>query len=174
LKNSALLIIDMQLGNFTGSDPIFKGEELLDSVRKILQIFRSFGVPIIYIQNMGTKGDPDEPGTQGWQIHPAISPLDNEITIQKTSPDSFNKTDLRKKLNSLNILHLYIVGLQTEYCIDTTVRQAYSYDYEVTLIEDAHSTWDSHGLKATQIIDYHNSVLGSWFAEKKKFNEIEL
>ena len=101
----------MQLGNFTGSDPIFKGEELLDSVRKILQIFRSFGVPIIYIQNMGTKGDPDEPGTQGWQIHPAISPLDNEITIQKTSPDSFNKTDLRKKLNSLNILHLFSTRL---------------------------------------------------------------
>jgi len=174
LKNSALLIIDMQLGNFTGSDPIYKGEELLDSVRKILQKFRSLGVPIIYIQNMGTKVDLDEHGTQGWQIHPAISPLDDEIIIKKTSPDSFNKTDPRKKLISLNILHLYIVGLQTEYCIDTTVRRAYSYDYKVILIEDAHSTWDSHGLKATQIIDYHNRVLGSWFAEKKKFNEIEL
>jgi len=174
LKNSALLIIDMQLGNFTGSDPIFKGEELLDSVGKILQKFRSFGFPIIYIQNMGTKGDPDEPGTQGWQIHPSISPLDNEITIQKTSPDSFNKTELKKKLIALNIDHLYIIGLQTEYCIDTTVRRAYSYDYKVTLIEDAHSTWDSHDLKASQIIDHHNSVLGSCFAEKKKLNEIEL
>jgi len=164
----------MQLGNFTGSDPIYKGEELLDSVEQILLKFRSLGVPIIYIQNMGTKGDPDEPGTQGWQIHQAISPLDNEITIQKTTPDSFNKTDLRKKLISLNIDHLYIVGLQTEYCIDTTVRRAYSYDYRVTLIEDAHSTWDSHDLKAIQIIEHHNSVLGSCFAEKKKLNEINL
>lgn len=174
MKNSALLIIDMQLGNFTGSDPIYKGEELLDSVEQILLKFRSLGVPIIHIQNMGTKGDPDEPGSEGWQIHPAISPLENEITIQKTSPDSFNKTDLRKKLISLKIDHLYIVGLQTEYCIDTTIRRAFSYDYKVTLIEDAHSTWGSRDLKAVQIIDHHNSVLGSCFAETKKFNEIEL
>ena len=36
--------------------------------------------------------------------------------------------------------------------------------YPVTLISDAHSTWDDSGLSAQQIIDHHNTVLGNWFA----------
>jgi nicotinamidase-related amidase len=119
---------------------------------------------------MGSEGDPDEPDTPGWCIHPDIAPLDNDIIIQKTTPDSFYKTNLQEKLDSLSITHLYIVGLQTEYCIDTTVRRAFSCDFKVILIEDAHSTWDSLDLKAIQIIEHHNRVLGDWFAEIQNSN----
>lgn len=172
LNDIALIIIDVQLGNFTGSDPIYNGEKLLAKIVEIVKKFRLGGFPVIFIQNMGGEGDPDEPDTQGWRIHPDIEPLVNDIIIQKTTPDSFYNTNLEEKLNSLGINHLYIVGLQTEYCIDTTVRRAYSCDFKVILIEDAHSTWDSHDLKAIQIIKHHNRVLGDWFAEVKKADEI--
>ncbi len=40
------------------------------------------------------------------------------------------------------------MGLQTESCVDTTRPPAYSLGYEVTLVEDANSTWDMDDLMA--------------------------
>ncbi len=137
LNNKALLIIDMQLGNFIGDDPIFKGEELLKKAGKLISKFLSAACPIIYIQNMGSTGDPDEPGTPGWHIHSELVPPTNNLIIQKTTPDSFYKTNLNKLIQSFHIKHLYVLGLQTEYCIDTTVRRAFSLGYKVTLVRDA-------------------------------------
>ena len=44
--------------------------------------------------------------------------------------------------------------------------------YEVTLVKDAHSTWDTNHLSASQIIDHHNSLLSEWFVSLKGVNEI--
>ena len=82
------------------------------------------------------------------------------------------KTTLHKELHERGIKKLFVAGLQTEYCIDTTCRRASSLGYEVVLVEDAHGTWDSSLLKAEQIIDHHNQVLGGWFATLKKESEI--
>jgi nicotinamidase-related amidase len=48
--------------------------------------------------------------------------------------------------------------LQTEFCVDTTVRQALLLGYRVTLAADAHSTTDG-ALRAEQVIAHHNCAL---------------
>jgi nicotinamidase-related amidase len=58
---------------------------------------------------------------------------------------------------------LVVAGIQTEYCVDTTCRRAYSLGYDVTLVQDGHSTWDTPDLCAPQIIAHHNRTLGGWF-----------
>jgi len=65
-----------------------------------------------------------------------------------------------------------LAGIQSEICVDTTCRRAFSMNYKVTLAGDSHSTWDSKNLKAQQIIDHHNQVL-RWFAEVKEARSIE-
>jgi len=65
------------------------------------------------------------------------------------------------------------MGLQTEYCIYTTCRRAFSLGYVVILVKNAHSTWDSSCLTAQQIIWHHNYVLGGWFVVLKNEREIE-
>ena len=95
------------------------------------------------------------------------------MVVQKRHPDSFQDTNLRQELASRTIERLVITGIQTEYCVDTTCRRAYSLGYDVTLVKDAHSTWDSDHLTASQIIAHHNDVLGGWFAELKEASEIE-
>ncbi|MHA1975915.1 MAG: cysteine hydrolase family protein [Candidatus Hodarchaeales archaeon] len=169
----SILVLDLQVGNFTGSSPIFQGEVLLENTQKILQIVRKRGVKVIYIQNMGGKGDPDEVGSDGWEIHPKIKPKDKDTIIQKTTPDSFHKTKLHKILQSMNVNSLIVLGLQTEYCIDTTIRRAFTLEYEVTLVKDCHSTWHSQELSASQIINHHNSVLGGYFANLISTKELE-
>lgn len=172
MVNIALLIIDMQSGNFQGPDPVSDKERLLSKVQRLIDKAHGEGVPIFYVQNKGSKGDPDEIGTPGWEIHPTIIPKEGDVVIEKETPDAFHKTTLHQKLKSKKIEKLVIAGLQTEYCIDTTCRRAYSLGYDILLVKDAHSTWDSSNLKAKQIIEHHNQVLGGWFATLKNETEI--
>jgi len=81
---------------------------------------------------------------------------------------------LGRELDIRGIKKLVITGLQTEYCVDTTCRRAYSLGYDVVLVKDAHSTWDSGDLSAQQIIDHHNNVLGGWFVTLKNEEDVYL
>jgi len=173
MVNTALLVIDMQLGNFQDPDPVYDGEKLLSKVQCLIGKARDEDVPIFYVQNKGSKGDPDEIGTPGWEIHSTIVPKKGDVVIEKETPDAFHKTTLHQKLKAKGIEMLVIAGLQTEYCIDTTCRRAYSLRYDVVLVKDAHSTWGSSNLTAEQIIRHHNQVLGGWFAAVKNENEIK-
>jgi len=170
---TALLVMDMQVGNFEDSDPVSNGETLLHRVKSLIGKARDAGVPIFYVQNKGGKGDPDEFGTVGWEIHPAIAPREGDPIVEKETPDAFHETLLHQRLRSKGIGKLVIAGLQTEYCLDTTCRRAYTLGYNVVLAKDAHSTWDSSLLTATQIIEHHNQVLGGWFVTLKDESEIQ-
>lgn len=172
MPNLALLVLDMQLGNFTDLNPIFNGEVLISKIKSLIIKMRSGQIPIIYVQNNGSKGDPDEPGTVGWQIHPSIAPHKKDLVIQKSTPDAFYETYLKRELDSRKIKKIIIAGLQSEYCIDTTCRRAFSLNYKITLVEDAHSTWDSDLFTANQIIKHHNAVLGDWFVRLKKTTDL--
>jgi len=173
MSDTALLIIDMQLGNFSEPDPIYKGDELLAKVKRLIAKARFAQTPIVYVQNNGSSGDPDEYGTPGWEFHPSIAPVEGDMVVQKQTPDAFHETNLHRKLESRGIRKLVIAGLQTEYCIDTTCRRASSLGYDITLVKDANSTWDSPHFTAQQIIEHHNRVLGEWFATLKNEREIK-
>jgi nicotinamidase-related amidase len=54
-------------------------------------------------------------------------------------------------------------GAQTEVCVDTTCRRAFSLGFSVTLVSDGHSTWDNATLTADQIIRHTNDTLAGWF-----------
>ena len=174
-NQTALIIIDMQVGAFRSTiiPPVSRAEALLSNVGKLIAKARSAFVPIIFVQHNGGSGHPLEYGTSGWHIHPAIALTDHDIVVQKSTPDSFHNTQLQNELESRNIRTLMIAGIQTEFCVDTTCRRAFSLGYEVTLAKDAHSTWDTEFLSAQQIITHHNGILGEWFVKTKEVTEIE-
>jgi nicotinamidase-related amidase len=111
------------------------------------------------------------PNTPGWNIHTAIAPMDGDVIIQKRTPDSFHNTNLQDELKKLGIQRLVLAGIQTDMCVDTTCRRAFSLGYDVVLAKDAHSTWDSKHLTADQIIEHHNNVL-KWFADTAESADI--
>jgi nicotinamidase-related amidase len=171
MMKNALLIIDVQNGMFQEGNVVYKGERLLQTLKDLIEKARSSETSIFFIQHNAPAGKPLEHGTRGWEIHPEITPNPQDIIIQKTTPDSFYKTSLDDELKKQGIEHLVIAGIQTEACVDTTCRRAFSLDYKVTLASDAHSTWDSQDITAQQIINHHNGVL-RWFADLYPSNEI--
>jgi nicotinamidase-related amidase len=170
-----LVIIDMQTGAFDGKaiPPVADAENLLANVVELTIKAREANIPIIFVQHNGEEGHPFEHGSAGWYIHPDINQTNQDIIIQKTTPDSFYKTDLQSELDQLGIKKIIVAGLQTEYCIDTTCRRAFSLGYDVILAGDAHGTWDRENLTAPQIISHHNTILREWFSEVKEVLKID-
>ncbi|MFL0403482.1 cysteine hydrolase family protein [Bacillus nitratireducens] len=158
----ALIVIDVQAGMYTAGIPVHNGEKFLETLQELIGECRSNGIPVIYVQHNGPKDHPLEKGTDGWKVHAAIAPQEDDSIVEKTTPDSFNKTKLNKVLQEKGIEHVIISGMQTEYCVDTTTRRAFSEGYKVTLVSDAHSTFDTDVSRAEDIVKHHNVVLGSF------------
>jgi nicotinamidase-related amidase len=160
-NKTALLIIDAQVNMFAEGASVFEAEKMLHTIIGLIAHARAAHLPIVYVQNNGSDIDPDMPGTPGWHIHPAITPEKGDIVIQKRTPDSFHETNLQAELEARQIRRLIIAGMQTDYCINATTRRAHELGYDVTLVKDAHSTYDSRKLTAAKIIAQYNDALGA-------------
>lgn len=160
--NAALLVIDTQVCMFDESNPVHKGDALLSTIQTLIEQAHAAGVPVVYVRHDDGPGGSPEHGTPGWDVHPAITPLPGDIMVDKQTPDSFHKTNLQQELEQKGISKLVLTGIQTDCCVDTTCRRAFSLGYDVTLVSDAHSTWDFKQLSAQQIIDHHNGILQSF------------
>jgi nicotinamidase-related amidase len=171
IMTKALVIIDVQKGMFQEGEAVYKGDMLISTLKTLIEKARSSNTPIFYVQHNAPVGKPLEFGKEGWEIHTEITPRQNDTIIQKTTPDSFLNTTLEVELSRKGIEHIHIAGIQTEVCVDTTCRRAFSMGYKATLISDAHSTWSSSEISAQQIINHHNGVL-RWFADVYPSEEI--
>lgn len=141
---TALLVIDMQNGVCT--DGIYKLKQTVENINNRIKYFRDHKFPIIFIQHIDQALRPD---SYDWKIMSQINYFkDKDITIQKTHADAFYKTDLKKELDRLRIDKLEITGAQTEYCVDTSIRVAHNFGYEIVMYKGATTTFDNEFLSA--------------------------
>jgi nicotinamidase-related amidase len=166
-SNTALVLLDAQVNMFEESTAAYNAEQLLESLQELLLKARQTDVDIFHIQHNGGEGSPDEPGSPGWAIHPAVAPQVGETVLQKSSPDAFADTNLDYELRSRNIDRIVLAGLQSELCIHATLRRAVDMGYEVMLVRDGHSTFDVEDMDAPELIELVNAELSSfaWLLE---------
>lgn len=156
--STALLMLHLQTYLFAPQTAVYQPDTLAQTLTDLLTRARAAQVPIIYLQNAGTPGQPDEPETAGWAIFPPLSPTPHEPVLSQDTPNAFHHTHLPGLLAEKGIRRLVIAGLQTELEIDTAVRHAWHDGYDVVLAADGHSTHTRH-LSAPQIIAHHNQLL---------------
>jgi nicotinamidase-related amidase len=80
------------------------------------------------------------PGSKEAEIMPEVAPRGDEIVINKTASGVFNSTNLEYILRNMNITGLYIVGVYSNECVSTAIRDACDLGFHVTLISDAVAT----------------------------------
>lgn len=157
---TALIVIDMQQALCSGEEEAFDIKDMLKRVNVLIANAKIGGAPVIFVQHEEDEGSLRF-DTEGWQLATGLAVADGDIRVRKTTPDAFHKTELRAVLDRLGVTDLVICGLQTDYCIDTTVRRALALGYPVSLAGDAHSTLDNGVLTAAQIIAHHNRTLSN-------------
>jgi nicotinamidase-related amidase len=145
-----LLIIDVQRMLVDALSPD-RRTTLLGTLGPLLDRARAAGVPVVYVQH---DGSPDDliPGTPAWEIAGEIAPRAGEAVVGKRFPDSFRETELAGVLARIGAGdHVIAAGMQTDFCVDATIREAARRGYRVTLVEDAHATYASNGQSEEQI-----------------------
>ncbi|MBT3066743.1 cysteine hydrolase family protein [Rhodoferax sp. U11-2br] len=157
---SALLIIDVQHALCHGADAAFDMDGVIKRINSVSARARAAGVPVILIQHEEADG-PLQHGAEGWQLDARLQLSDADQRLHKTACDSFYKTNLQDLLLSHAVDHLVVCGLQSEFCVDSTVRAALARGYPVTLVADGHSTVDNAVLNAAQVSAHHNTTLAN-------------
>lgn len=142
--HEALLIIDVQNDYFPGGAcELYHAYEAEKKIQQIISESREQGRPIIYIQHINPPDDTfflEE--TYGCKISERIKPLPDDKIIVKYYPNSFYETELNSYLQEKGIRKLVVCGMMTHMCVDTTVRAAMDYGYEVELVADGCATMD--------------------------------
>jgi nicotinamidase-related amidase len=165
------MVIDVQQGLFGAVQP-FHGEEVVARIAGLIARARAAEVPVFYVQHDGGPGDEFDKSGPGFPFHPAVAPLASESVTVKHANSGFYRTDLDDKLKAVSIDALVICGLQTEYCVDATVRSAFERDYRVIVAADAHTTFDSELLPAATIIAHTQHIWNGRYARLKTAAEI--
>lgn len=172
---TALVVIDVQNIMFeTPGQPVHNGDMILEIIKGLIAKARAADVPVVYIQHTTEGiGSEFEKDSHNWQIHPTIAPQEGDTISLKYTYDSFCNTELNAKLKSLGATKLVFCGLQTEVCVDTTVRSALAHGYQSTLIGNGHSSYDNNVIKAKDIIAHHNNVLHRRFCQVTDAVDVE-
>ena len=157
MSRPGLLVIDVQIGLVTGA---FREKETVTAINATIDRVDGAGGVVYFIQHCHASYQPMMKGSPGWALHPDLQIHRNALYLEKTASDAFFETDLNEQLQRHGVDTLYVTGLQTEYCVDTTCRAALSHGFNVILVSDAHTTGDAH-MPAPQIIAHHNAVLAN-------------
>jgi nicotinamidase-related amidase len=155
----AVLVIDVQVGLFCTDPPPFDADEVICRINSVTAKARAARVPVIFVQNDGPPaGNWLVPHTQDWQLHPDLVRDPGELVIRKTAGDAFYGTVLEKALRAREIQSLILTGYATDFCIDSTLRNAVSKEFEIFIVSDAHTTNDTPALSASLIRNHFNWV----------------
>jgi nicotinamidase-related amidase len=152
--STALLIIDVQRALCTGDERVFGIDAVIDRINSLSCRARTAGAPVVLVQHEEATGA-FRSGSEGWELAGNLVTAPDDLRVSKTTPNSFHRTELQQLLQGLGVERVVICGLQTEYCVDTTLRHALALGYRVVLASDAHSTVDGV-LMAAQVIAHHN------------------
>lgn len=166
----ALIVIDIQEG-LVKENP-FDTKNFIINTKAIIQHFRDQNIEVIFMRHSEDEGllamDSDN-----WQVYHELKPQENEKIFNKYYNSIFKDTELKEYLNRKNITDLTFVGMQVEFCIDTSVKVGFEYGYKITIVEDVISTFDNEHLPADKILSfYKEKIWRNRFAQLKTTKEI--
>ncbi len=149
LSKTALIIVDMQnvFAGRTESAELFtkNAKTALSAIAqtgKLADAARAAAVTVIYLKMLK---DPERKGKsiftspEDANIVHELTPLPEDIIVEKSCYSGFRGTGLEELLKSRNISHLIFTGIATNICVESTLRDAYFLDYWPILVSDATS-----------------------------------
>jgi nicotinamidase-related amidase len=135
-STTALLVIDMQVGVMAGC---IDADGTVARAQVLVGRARDAGVPVVWVQD-----EQDFPRhSPEWELAPPLAPRPDETRIFKAYRDAFAGTDLADVMDAGGVTRLVLAGAQSDFCVRTAGQSAAARGYDVTLIADAHTTWDA-------------------------------
>jgi nicotinamidase-related amidase len=122
------------------------------------------GAPTLRIGDEGPMGRILIAGEPGNAIIDELAPIDGELVIDKPGKGAFYATGLSDALTARGITHLIVMGVTTEVCVQTTMREANDRGYDCLLVEDGTESYFPAFKEATLAMIRAQGAIVGWTA----------
>jgi nicotinamidase-related amidase len=173
-KSTALLVIDMQEA-FLGPGPfeLAEAKKTIGPMRELIVKCRELGILIVYTRvyhddiskttypmlfpaHFNDKGKPYlTKKSHIFQVISELKPGNNDIVIDKSRYSAFYKTNLESTLSKRGIRTVIVVGLATNVCCESTVRDAFFRNFRAIVVSDLCTTYD-HDVQEASLDNIRN------------------
>lgn len=156
---TALLVIDVQQAMI--DEHPARMDEFMLNLKLLIDTAHQGGTEVIYVRHDGGEGDVLAYGTSGWQLEKSLHPRAEERVFDKRFGSAFRQTGLREYLVEREISRLVVCGMQAEYCIDTSVKVAFEFGYDVVIPAGGTTTYANPFLSGDKLINYYERMI--WY-----------
>ncbi len=143
-----------------------KVRRVIENNKVVIQAFRNKGWKIVYLRmgyrpDMADAGGPESPnywkegsiaarrehpglkdkhlvvGSWDWEIIDELKPHEGDLIVNKNRFSAFPNTNFDIVLRTHNLKYLVFIGLFTNVCVESSIRDAYFHEYFPILVSDA-------------------------------------
>ena len=133
-NRAVLLVVDVQADVVADA---WDAQRVIGNIARTVERARAQGVPVLWVQH---SDDELRHGSAGWQWVSELVPAAGEALVHKHYNSAFEQTSLEQALARLGATHITLAGAATNWCIRATAYAALERGYNLTLVQDAHTT----------------------------------
>ena len=166
-----LLVVDIQKG-LTEDEGLYHAESFLNRSVQLIDAARKSGTEVIFFQHDDGPDSGFSAGDRDFEMDDRVAPAAGEKVFVKTINSCFGNAEFKQYMKQQADKRLMIIGLQTNWCIDATVKSAFERGYEVIIPEGANSTFDNDYMSGeTTYLYYNEEIWPDVFADCVSFDE---
>lgn len=150
-----LLIVDTQ--EMIVNRELYEYEKFVSNIKRLLCFARKNNVEVVYIRHDDSFKLTH--GIEGFEIFKEFEPMPNEKIFDKHVNSAFKETGLDEYLRSKNETKVMVVGLQTDYCIDATIKCGFEHGLEMIVPAYCNTTVDNEYMTAEKSYRYYNEKM---------------
>lgn len=152
-----LLVVDTQKA--ITNNELYNFEIFESHIMELINKARGNNIEIIFVRHDDGAGNKLTKGNAGFEIYDKFKPAENELIFDKNVNSSFKNTDLLEYLRKKNENTIITVGLQTDYCIDATIKAGFEHGFKMIVPAYTNSTFGNQYMTAEQTYKYYNEFM---------------
>lgn len=150
-----LLIVDTQ--DMIVTRELYEYEKFINNVKHLINCARNSEIEVVYVRH--DDGFELTKGVDGFEIYQEFEPASGEKIFDKHVNSAFKESGLLEYLKSKNENQVMIAGLQTEYCIDATIKCGFEHGVEMIVPAFCNTTVDNEFMTGEQTYQYYNEKI---------------
>lgn len=152
-----LLVVDTQ--RLITNNQLYNFDVFVSNVEKIIHEARSSNIEVIYVRHDDGIGTELTKGTDGFEIYEKFKPIGEEKIFDKEVNSAFKGTGLLEYLIGKGEKDIIIVGLQTDYCIDATIKCGFEHGFNIIVPANTNTTVNNRFMSSEQSYKYYNELI---------------
>ncbi|HET9086981.1 MAG TPA: isochorismatase family cysteine hydrolase, partial [Acidobacteriaceae bacterium] len=147
---AALVVIDLQKG-IVAMSTVPPASEIIGRIAQLARAFRSRGLPVVLVNVTGVAPGRTDAGFRDlsslppdWtDLVPELDAHPDDYRVSKQRVGAFIGTSLHEDLRRRGVTQIFVTGVATSMGVESTVRSAYDFGYNVVAITDAMADRDA-------------------------------